>query len=72
LLFPTRHRYHPRAQQDRERDRRDAAFRAQVADLAVRLQALEKEQQIQFKRIAEIQHQLDALMRLVKKRLDAE
>jgi hypothetical protein len=69
LLFPSRHRYHPRTQQDRDRTRRDAAVRALIADLATRLSAFEKEQQVQFKRIADLQAQLDELVRLVKKNL---
>ena len=72
MLFPARHRYHPRSQQERERDRRHAAVRAEVADVSTRLQTLEKEQRVQFKRIAEIQQQLDELMRVVKKRLEIE
>jgi hypothetical protein len=66
MLFPARHRYHPRGQQDRDRDRRDAAVRAQMADLTTRMAAVEREQQIQFTRIAELQVQLDDLLRLVK------
>jgi hypothetical protein len=66
MLFPARHRYHPRTQQDTERARRDAAFRAELADLITRVSALEREQQLQFKRIAEIQYQLDEIVRLLK------
>jgi len=66
VLLPARHRFQPRGEQDRERYRREAALRAQVADLTSRLQVLEKEQQIQFKRIAELQQQVDQAMRLLK------
>ena len=66
LLSTTRHRFHPRSEQDRERERREAALRVQVSDLTSRIQVLEKEQQIQFKRIAELQQQLDQAMRLLK------
>jgi len=66
VLLPARHRFHPRGEQDRERYRREAALRAQVTDLTSRLQVLEKEQQIQFKRIAELQQQVDQAMRLLK------
>ncbi len=59
MLFPARHRFHPRTQQDRDRQRREAALRAQLSDLEKRIQALEKEQQIQLKRIAQLQLQLD-------------
>jgi len=67
VLFPTRHRFHPRGQHDRERDRREATLRALVTELTTRIQLLEKEQQIQFKRIAELQHQLDQALRLIKR-----
>lgn len=66
MLFPTRHRFLPRSQQDRDRDRREATLRAELADLTSRIQVLEKEQQIQFKRIAELQQQLDQALRLLK------
>ena len=66
MLFPTRHRFHPRAQQDRDRDRREAALRAEVADLTARIHVLEKEQQTQFKRIAQLQMQLDEALKLIK------
>jgi chaperonin cofactor prefoldin len=59
MLFPARHRFHPRTQQDRDGHRREAALRAQLADLEKRIQSLEKEQQIQLTRIAELQLQLD-------------
>jgi hypothetical protein len=59
MLFPARHRFHPRTQQDRERARREAALLAHLADLEKRIQALEKEQRIQLRRIAELQFQLD-------------
>lgn len=67
MLTSTRHRFHPRTEQNRERERREAALRAQVSDLTSRIQVLEKEQQIQFKRIAELQQQLDHTMRLLKR-----
>jgi hypothetical protein len=66
MLFPARHRYHPRSQQDHDRKRRDAALRAQVVDLAEHVTALEQEQRLQLKRIAEIQQQLDTIMKLLK------
>jgi hypothetical protein len=66
VLFPTRHRFHPRAQQDRDHDRREAALRAEVSDLTTRIQILEQEQQTQFRRIAQLQMQLDEALKLVK------
>ncbi len=72
LLSTTRHRFHPRTEQDRERERRDAALRAQLADVAARLVSLEREQQTQFTRIAQLQHQIDELTRLLKRALTRE
>jgi hypothetical protein len=68
MLFPARHRFHPRSQQDSERDRREAALRAQIEDVADRLIRVETEQRVQLKRIAEIQQQLDAVTKLLKQR----
>lgn len=67
MLFASPQRYHPRSAQEKDRGRRDAALRAQIADVTVKLSALEKEQQVQFKRIADIQCQLDDMARLLKK-----
>ena len=72
MLFPTRHRFHPRSEQDRDRERRETAMRAQMADVMDRLGSLEREQQTQFKRIAQLQHQLDELTRLLKKAMQRE
>jgi uncharacterized sporulation protein YeaH/YhbH (DUF444 family) len=66
MLFSASHRFHPRSQQDRERDRREAASRAQIEDLADRLMRVETEQRVQLKRIADIQQQLDAITKLLK------
>ncbi len=72
LLSTTRHRFHPRNEQDRERERRDSALRAQLADVAARLVSLEREQQTQFTRIAQLQHQVDELTRFLKETLARE
>ena len=65
MLFPARHRFHPRSQQDRDHDRRDAALRAQVAAESERIDELERQQQIQLKRIAQLQAQLDEALKLI-------
>ena len=65
MLHPARLRFHPRSQQDRDRDRREAAMRAQVADLTARIHALEQEQHTQLKRIAQLQVQLDQAVTLI-------
>ena len=66
MLVPARARFHPRTQEERERRRRDAATRAELAALAERMHTLESEQQTQLKRIAQLQAQLDEALRLLK------
>jgi hypothetical protein len=66
LLTTTPHRFHPRSADEKDKARRDIALRAQVADLTAHMGHIEREQQTQFTRIAEIQHQLDELKRLVQ------
>jgi len=46
--------------------RPDGALRGEVDTLTVHVQRLEQEQQIQLKRIAEIQRDLDEIRRLLK------
>jgi hypothetical protein len=58
--------------EDRARDWRDAALRAPMAELAARLTSLEDEQQTQFKRIAQLQHQVDELTRFLNKAVQKE
>ena len=67
LLSTTRHRFHPRTEQDRERARREAALRAQVSNLTSRIEMLEKEQQVQLRRIGELQQQLDLALPVAAK-----
>jgi hypothetical protein len=69
VLVSSRYRYLPRTQQNVDRDRREAALRAQVTDLTARVATLEKEQHIQLKRIAQIQVSLDEALALLKKLL---
>jgi hypothetical protein len=66
LLTTTPHRFHPRSADDKDKARRDIALRAQVANLTAQMESIEREQQTQFKRIAEIQHQLDEIKRLIQ------
>lgn len=47
--------------------RRDQAMRAELTHVATRLLKLEREQEVQFKRIAQIQQELDDIKRLLKK-----
>jgi len=41
-------------------------MRAELADLSTRFQKLEREQHVQFERIAQIQAELDEIKRLLK------
>ena len=66
MYFPPRQRFHPRGQQDRDRIRREAEYRDQLADLAARLEALEKEQKTQMVRFAQIQAQIDHILKLIE------
>ena len=59
-------RYFPRTPQDTANTRRTAAMRAELADLSTRFQKLEREQHVQFDRIAQIQAELDEIKRLLK------
>jgi predicted nucleic acid-binding Zn-ribbon protein len=60
-------RYLPRTPQDTANTRRTAAMRAELADLSTRFHKLEREQHVQFDRIAQIQAELDEIKRLLKK-----
>ena len=47
--------------------RREIALQAEVTHLATRLVDIEREQHLQFKRIAQIQQELDEIKALLKK-----
>ena len=66
LLTTTHHRFHPRSADEKDKARREIALRAQVTDLMAQVGNIEREQQTQFTRIAEIQQQLDELKRLIQ------
>ena len=63
MLFPSVQRHLPKS----PLRKRDHAVRAELTHVATRLLKLEREQEIQFKRIAQIQHELDELRRLLEK-----
>jgi uncharacterized sporulation protein YeaH/YhbH (DUF444 family) len=68
MLFPAVQRYLPRSGPSTgPTSRRDRALQAEVTHLTVQLARLEKEQQIQFRRIADIQQEIDEIKRLLKK-----
>jgi hypothetical protein len=66
LLTTTHHRFHPRSADENDKARREIALRAQVTDLMAHVGNIEREQQTQFKRIVEIQQQLDEIKRLIQ------
>ena len=59
-------RYFPRTSQDTANTRRTAAMRAELSDLTTQFHKLEREQRVQFERIAQIQVELDEIKRLLK------
>ena len=67
LSFTTVKRYLPRTPQEHSEVRRTAALRAQVEELTRTVAKLEREQDIQLQRIAQIQQTLDELAAIIKK-----
>jgi len=68
MLFPAVHRYLPRSEPSTgPTSKRESALRAEVSHLSVEITKLTKEQQVQFKRIAEIQQELEQIKRVLKK-----
>ena len=63
MLFPGIQRHLPKSPLSRG----DAAIRAELTHVATRLIRLEREQDTQFQRIAQIQQELDDVKRLLKK-----
>jgi len=63
MLFPGVQRHLPKS----PLRKRDSAVRAELTHLSTRLLKLEREQEIQFKRIAQIQHELDEIRRVLEK-----
>ena len=59
MLFPGVHRHLPKS----PLRKRDDAVRAELTHIATRLLKLEREQEVQFKRIAQIQADIDELKR---------
>jgi hypothetical protein len=63
VLFAPIHRHLPRS----PLSRRDKALRAELTHLGAAIVKIEREQEIQFRRIAQIQQDLDEVKRLLKK-----
>jgi hypothetical protein len=71
MLFSTTHRHLPR-RGPHPPLRGDAVTREEFIRLSAQLQALQREQEIQFKRFAQIQHELDVLKKLREKMRTAQ
>ena len=66
LVFTPLPRYLPRTPQETAALRRAAELKATVNELSSHVGKLEKEQQIQLQRIAQLQQELDDVKRLLK------
>jgi peptidoglycan hydrolase CwlO-like protein len=60
-------RFIPRSSEQSAERRRFAALRATVDDIQGAIESMRKEQDIQFKRIAQLQQDIDELKRLLRK-----
>jgi chromosome segregation ATPase len=68
MLYPTLHRYLPRhAPGTGPTSKQYAAVRAELTLLSAEVARLVKELQVQFKRIAELQQDVDQIKRVLKK-----
>ena len=72
LLPATPNRFLPRTGEQKDATRRVAALQALVTELAARVDQLQKEQDIQFRRIAQVQQDIDEIKRLLKKLTERE
>jgi hypothetical protein len=63
MFFATVQRHLPKS----PLPKREHALRAELTHVATRLLKLEREQEVQFLRIAQIQQELDEITRLLKK-----
>jgi hypothetical protein len=64
MLQPSNHRHFPRSPLDR---RRDSALRAEITHLSTELLKLERNQEVQITRMAQIQQEVDEIKRLLKR-----
>jgi hypothetical protein len=65
-------RFVPRSSEDISDRRRLAALRATVDDIQGAIESMRKEQDIQFKRIAQLQQDIDELKRLLRSQIPAK
>ena len=71
MLFPaTPARFAPRSAEATAAARRFAALRASITDLSAHVERLQKEQDVQFRRIAQLQQDIDEIKQLLKRRLE--
>jgi uncharacterized sporulation protein YeaH/YhbH (DUF444 family) len=68
MLFTGLHRNLPKS----PLSRRDVALRAELTHVSSQLVKIERDQEIQFRRIADIQQELDELKRMLKRLLDGK
>jgi hypothetical protein len=68
MLFPSLHRHLPKSPLPKRNNR----LRAELTHLATRIIALEREQQTQLTRTAQIQQELDEIKLLLKKMISRE
>ena len=66
MLFTPLPRYLPRTPQDSADRRRAAELKATIAELNSHVDRLEREQQIQLQRIAQLQQEVDDMKRQLK------
>jgi predicted RNase H-like nuclease (RuvC/YqgF family) len=66
LVFTPLPRYLPRTPQETAALRRAAELKATVTELNSHITKLEREQQIQLQRIAQLQQELDEVKRILK------
>jgi hypothetical protein len=68
MLFPAVHRHLPRTGPSTgSTSKRETTLRAEVSYLSVEITKLTREQQVQLKRIAEIQQELEQIKHVLKK-----
>ena len=63
MLFAPLQRYLPKS----PLPKRDATLRAELTHLSTQILKLEKEQEVHFKRMAQLQQEIDEIKRLLKK-----
>ena len=68
LFAASPHRFLPRSAEAIAASRREAAFRAQLAEIQEQLETVRKEQDVQFRRMAQIQQDIDEIKKVLLKK----